>query len=243
MRADQLLVEQGLAESRERARRLVMAGQVRLGSRVLVKPATLVDAHADLRVAESERYVSRGAYKLEAALREFAIDVTGLRCLDVGASTGGFTDCLLQHGAATVLAVDVGKAQLHQRLREDSRVTLLDHTNARDLPALPPLDLFAADVSFISVRKVLPSLAHRLAASTPGVVLLKPQFEVEPARIARGGIVRDTAARAEVAETLRDWLAAEGWTLHEIIDCPLAGGDGNVEFLAYVSTPREKKPC
>lgn len=220
-----------------------MAGQVRAGDRVLIKPATLLDAEQPLEVLRPPRYVSRGGLKLEAALREFDVDITGLRCLDVGASTGGFTDCLLQHGAASVLAVDVGRAQLHQRLREDARVTLIDHTNARDLPELPPIDFFAVDVSFISVRKVLPSIALRLPPATPGVVLLKPQFEVVPAEVPRGGVIRDTEVRQRVAGGLRTWLGDEGWELHNLIDCPVAGSDGNVEFLVHLSTPNESPRC
>ena len=154
-----------------------MAGRARSGTLTLVKPATMLDEGAPLDLSEVDPYVSRGGRKLEAALDTFGVDVTRLRCLDVGASTGGFTDCLLQRGAASVFAVDVGRGQLHQRLREDARVTVMERTNARALPELPPLDLFVADVSFISLRKVLPSVASRLPARAPGVVLLKPQFE------------------------------------------------------------------
>ena len=220
-----------------------MAGQVRAGGHVLVKPATMVDPAAPLDVLEPERYVSRGGYKLEAALREFAIELDGRRCLDVGASTGGFTDCMLQHGAASVLAVDVGRAQLHQRLREDPRVTLWGHTNARDMPALTPLDFFAIDLSFISVRKVLPALHAGLREPCEGIVLLKPQFELAPANIPAGGVIRDAELRMSVAESFRSWLTGEHWRLHHLIDCPVSGGDGNVEFLAHVETPREQAAC
>jgi 23S rRNA (cytidine1920-2'-O)/16S rRNA (cytidine1409-2'-O)-methyltransferase len=220
-----------------------MAGQVRSGSRVLVKPATLMDESDPLEVLEPEPYVSRGGLKLEAALREFNVDVTGLRCLDVGASTGGFTDCLLQHGAASVVAVDVGRAQLHKKLREDPRVTFLENTNARDLPELPPLDFFVVDVSFISLQKVLPSIAWRLPPATPGIVLLKPQFELAPALVPRGGVIRDAEVRASVARSFADWLTSRRWTRHGIVDSPVAGGDGNVEFLVAVATPAEKPPC
>lgn len=244
VRVDQLLVDRGLVESRERARRLVMAGQVRSGTTLFVKPATMVDAGAPLEVLQPERYVSRGGYKLEAALDAFGIDVAGRRCMDVGASTGGFTDCLLQRGAASVLAVDVGKAQLHQRLREDPRVTLMDHTNARDLPELPPIDFFAIDVSFISVRKVLPALAGRVPPGTEGVVLLKPQFELARSSVPRGGVIRDEAVRSSVATDFRAWCSREGWTAYDLIDCPLAGGDGNVEFLVHVASPHATvSPC
>lgn len=238
VRADVLLVQRGLAETRERAQRLIMAGQARSGTSVLVKPATLLDDAAPLELVQRARYVSRGGEKLEAALTAFSIDVSGRRCLDVGASTGGFTDCLLQHGAMSVLAVDVGRAQLHQRLREDPRVTLLEHTNARDLPVLPPgLSFFAADVSFISLRKVLPSVASRLDAGVEGVVLLKPQFEAGRASVPRGGVVRDPAVRAQILDEFSAWLASEGWACFASIDCPVTGGDGNVEFLVHVRTP------
>jgi 23S rRNA (cytidine1920-2'-O)/16S rRNA (cytidine1409-2'-O)-methyltransferase len=237
IRADQLLVARGLAESRERAQRLIMAGRARVGTVVLVKPATMLAEDAPIELTEPERYVSRGGLKLEAALAAFAIDPAGLRCLDLGASTGGFTDCLLQHGAATVLAVDVGRAQLHQRLRNDPRVTLLEGTNARDLPELPPLDFFVADLSFISLRKVLPSAAARLAAGTPGVALLKPQFEAGPADVPRGGVIRDAAVRERVLEAFTAWARSEGWHVLGVIECPVRGSDGNVEYLVHLQSP------
>lgn len=242
VRADILLVERGLAESREGAQRLILAGRARAGTLRLVKPSQLVAADAALSVSEPERYVSRGGHKLEAALTAFAADVTGLRCLDLGASTGGFTDCLLQHGAASVLAVDVGRAQLHQRLREDPRVTLLGGTNARDLPGLPPIDFFVADLSFISLQKVLPSVAARMAPGTPGVVLLKPQFEAGPAEVPRGGVIRDAAVRERVRAGFAAWAQGEGWRVGRTIESPITGGDGNIEFLVELATPGVN-PC
>ncbi|MEZ4493578.1 MAG: TlyA family RNA methyltransferase [Dehalococcoidia bacterium] len=237
IRADLLLVERGLAASREQAQRLIMAGRARVGTRTLVKPAELVDRESPLELTEPERYVSRGGHKLEAALDAFAIDVTGLACLDLGASTGGFTDCLLQRGAKSVLCVDVGRAQLHDRLRNDTRVTLLEGTNARALPELPPVDFFVADLSFISIRRVLPSVAHRVAARTPGVVLLKPQFEAGPANVSRGGIVRDEAVRARVLAEFVEWAGQEGWLVKGSMDSPVPGARGNVEFLIWLVTP------
>ncbi len=237
VRADVLLVERGLAESREGAQRLIMAGRARAGTAKLVKPSQLLALDADVSVSEPERYVSRGGHKLEAALSAFNIDVSGLRCLDLGASTGGFTDCLLQHGAASVFAVDVGRAQLHQRLREDPRVTLFDGTNARNLPGLPPIDFFVADLSFISLRKVLPSLASRVAPGTPGVVLLKPQFEAGPADVPRGGVIRNPAVRERVRDAFAAWARGESWTVGRIIESPVAGGDGNIEYLVELATP------
>lgn len=237
IRADLLLVERGLVETRERARQLILAGRAHSGTLRLVKPSQLLDPAAEIAIEEPPRYVSRGGTKLEAALREFAIDLTDLRAMDLGASTGGFTDCLLQHGAATVLAVDVGRAQLHQRLREDPRVTLLEGTNARDLPEVSPVDLFVADLSFISLTKVLPAVASRLAPGTPGVVLLKPQFEAGPASVPRGGVIRDEGVLTAVVDGFRAWCSGAGWEICGMIPSPIRGGDGNTEFLVHVRTP------
>lgn len=239
MRADVLLVQRGLAETRERARRLIMAGRARVGTETLVKPATLLDESAPIELLATERYVSRGGQKLEAALATFEVDPTGLACLDLGASTGGFSDCLLQHGAASVLAVDVGRAQLHQKLRDDPRVTLLEGVNARSLPLLPRVDFFVADVSFISLRKVLPSVAERVPPGTRGVVLLKPQFEAGPADVPRGGVIRDATVRERVLEEFVGWLASEGWKLLGTVECPVRGGEGNVEYLVHLETALE----
>ncbi|MXW26021.1 MAG: TlyA family RNA methyltransferase [Dehalococcoidia bacterium] len=244
VRADQLLVHRGLAESRESARRLIMAGRARSGTLTLVKPATMLDEGAPLDLSEVEPYVSRGGRKLEAALDAFGIDPAGLRCLDVGASTGGFTDCLLQRCAASVVAVDVGRGQLHQRLREDPRVTCMERTNARDLPELPLLDFFVADVSFISLRKVLPSVASRLPVRTPGVVLLKPQFEAGPADVPRGGVVRDETIRTRVLDGFRQWALAGGWDVLDSADCAITGDRGNREIVVHLRTPaRREPPC
>jgi 23S rRNA (cytidine1920-2'-O)/16S rRNA (cytidine1409-2'-O)-methyltransferase len=237
VRADVLLVARGLAETRERARRLIMAGRARVGTETLVKPATLLDPEALIELTEPERYVSRGGYKLEGALHTFQVDVAGLRCLDLGASTGGFTDCLLQHGAQSVLAVDVGRAQLHQSLREDVRVTLLEGTNARELPPLPAVDFFVADLSFISLRKVLPSVRSRVAPATMGVVLLKPQFEAGRESVPRGGVIRDVAVQDRVRDEFTAWAQAAGWAVLGVIASPLKGGDGNIEYLVHLRTP------
>lgn len=243
VRADVLLVERGLAETRERARQLIMAGRARVGTLTLVKPAQLLDSAAEIEVSEPERYVSRGGYKLEGALDAFRINVASLRCMDLGASTGGFTDCLLQRGAASVLAVDVGRAQLHQRLREDPRVTLLEGTNARELPELPPIDFFVADLSFISLEKVLPSVAGRVAPGTPGVVLLKPQFEAGPSDVPRGGVIKDETVLQRVRDGFAAWLTSGGWELYGIIPSPIRGGDGNTEYLVHLRTPNGAVPC
>jgi 23S rRNA (cytidine1920-2'-O)/16S rRNA (cytidine1409-2'-O)-methyltransferase len=238
VRADLLMVQRGLAETRERAQRLIMAGQARVGTLRLVKAATMLDESAEIVVDQPERFVSRGGLKLQAALDAFAIDLTGRACLDVGASTGGFTDCMLQAGAATVLAVDVGRAQLHQKLREDGRVTLREGINARNLPELPAaISFFAADLSFISLRKVLPSLAARLSPGTEGVVLLKPQFEAGPADVPRGGVIRDPAVRERVLREFLAFAEDEGWTVEGALECPVHGGDGNIEHLLHVRSP------
>lgn len=245
LRVDVVMVERGIADTREQAQRLVLAGRVRSGTLVFVKPSQTIQPDAPLSVTEPERYVSRGGLKLEAALQEFTIDPTGLLCLDLGASTGGFTDCLLQHGAAHVLAVDVGRAQLHQRLRDDPRVTLMEGTNARDLPELPlkgdvPISLFVADLSFISLRKVLPSVAHRSKPGTRGVVLLKPQFEAGPKEVPRGGVIRDDRVLQRVREEFTAWLEGEGWRLYGMIASPIRGGDGNTEYLVHLRTPADE---
>jgi 23S rRNA (cytidine1920-2'-O)/16S rRNA (cytidine1409-2'-O)-methyltransferase len=242
-RADVLLVERGLADSRERAQRLIMAGKARVGTTTLVKPSAMLDADTEIELVEPERYVSRGGYKLEAALDAFGIDVTALRCLDIGASTGGFSDCLLQRGAASVLAIDVGRAQLHQRLRDDPRVTLLEGTNARDLPPLPPLDLFVGDLSFISLRVVLPAVARRLAPGTPGIVLFKPQFEAGRAQVPSGGVIRDEPTRARVLAEFVEWAEAAGWQPRPPLESPVKGGSGNVEYLLAIRVPMPAEPA
>ncbi len=217
-----------------------MAGRASVGTTTLVKPATLLDETAAIAVSEPEKYVSRGGLKLEAALDAFGLDVAGFRCLDIGASTGGFSDCLLQRGAASVLAVDVGRAQLHQKLREDDRVTLLEGVNARSLPELSPVDFFVADVSFISLRKVLPSVAERIKPDTPGVVLLKPQFEAGPRDVPRGGVIRDESIRERVLREFHAWGEVARWQIHRAVDCPLSGARGNVEFLVSLSAPKSE---
>lgn len=235
------MVQLGLAESRERARTLIMAGRARVGTTVLVKPATMLDESTAMELIAPERFVSRGGHKLEGALESFAIDVTGLACMDLGASTGGFTDCLLQHGAASVLAVDVGRAQLHAKLRDDPRVTLLEGTNARDLPKLPTdIRFFVADLSFISLRKVLPSVEIHVAPDVAGVVLFKPQFEAGRADVPRTGVIKDEELRARLIAEFQEWLAEAGWQVRGMIESPIRGGEGNVEYLVYLATPARR---
>ena len=240
VRADQLLADLGLAESRERAKRLIMAGQVfeeKNGTRVPVdKPGQLLAAHCQLYIKESERFVSRGAYKLLTALTHFSLDVSGFVVLDAGASTGGFTDCLLQHGAARVYAVDVGYGQLHPRLRGDSRVVCLERVNLRLAPPelIPePVDLVVADVSFISLKMILPPCLQWLKPGGHIVALIKPQFELGPAGTDRG-VVRDEADRQRAVDDVlafaRDTLGLEALG---VVPAQIKGPKGNQEYLAY----------
>jgi 23S rRNA (cytidine1920-2'-O)/16S rRNA (cytidine1409-2'-O)-methyltransferase len=235
-RLDVELVERGLAESREQAQRLILAGEVWVEGQRWDKASRVCAASAAIEVRGAERYVSRGGFKLEGALNGFPLDVTGLRCLDLGASTGGFTDCLLQHGAREVVAVDVGHGQLHWRLRQDPRVRVYEGLNARDLSGLAdekskPFDLAVADVSFISLRLVLPPAFDLLSSGGRVCALIKPQFEAGRAEVGRGGIVRDIAVRERVVRDLHAWAADFPVRTLGTIPSPIAGRDGNEEFL------------
>jgi 23S rRNA (cytidine1920-2'-O)/16S rRNA (cytidine1409-2'-O)-methyltransferase len=235
-RVDQLLVERGLAESRARAQALVMAGLVFSGEKRIDKPSVALAAEAPLSVkGKPHPWVSRGGVKLAHALEHFEIDPAGAVCLDVGASTGGFTDVLLAKGAAKVYAVDVGHGQLDWSLRQDKRVVVLERTNARHLERerVPePIDLVVCDASFIGLRTILPAPLALAKAQATLVALIKPQFEAGPDKVGKGGIVRDEAVRAEVCETIRAWLAAQpGWRVLGIAASPIEGAEGNKEFL------------
>lgn len=235
-RLDVLLTERGLAASREQSRRLIMAGAVVVNDQRVDKPGALVNADASLRIKDEarSRYVSRGGYKLEAALHAFALDVTGVVALDVGASTGGFTDCLLQHGAAKVFAVDVGYGQLAWSLRQDTRVVNLERHNIRTLEreALDEVPSLAViDASFISLTLVLPKVLTLIASRGIVIALLKPQFEVGKGRVGKGGVVRDPALHAEVVQRLHTQAETWGVEVKGVIDSPLLGPKGNKEFL------------
>lgn len=238
-RLDKLLVERGLVPSRERAHALILAGRVLADEQKVEKPGHPVPETAAIRLLGDDlRYVSRGALKLEAALRHWNVDLTGKFCLDVGASTGGFTDCMLQHGAARVLAVDTGYGQIAEKLRRDSRVTLMERTNARkiapgDLPA--GIGFFAMDVSFISATLVLPPIITAIGGHTPleAVVLVKPQFEVGREAVGKGGIVRDATAHQAAIDRVRSCVEQLGGTSIEVIDSPIHGAEGNKEFLIH----------
>ena len=242
-RADQLVCEQGLAETRERAERLVMAGLVRGGAdgreTAVDKPGQMFPAGTVFVVEQGERYVSRGGGKLETAIEAFGLDVTGMVALDAGASTGGFTDCLLQHGAAKVYAVDVGTAQLHEKLRADARVVSMEQVNLRLAPRdlLPePVDIVVADVSFISLTKVLPACVRFLKPGGLVAVLVKPQFELSPDKVGRGGVVREEAHRQEAIARVTEFARQELGLAHRgVVPSKVKGPKGNQEYMAVFS--------
>lgn len=238
VRVDALLVAQNLCDSREQAKRLILAGEVSCGTERVNKPSEKYAEDADLRVKERPRYVGRGGLKLEGALKDFAIDVTGLVGIDVGSSTGGFTDCLLQHGAAKVHAIDVGTNQLVYKLRTDPRVIVKEQFNARELSLEvtgEPVDIAVMDLSFISLTKVLPAVDTVLKPGARIVPLIKPQFELQREQIGKGGIVREPALHREAVDKIRDFVTNElGWTWLLEIESPIKGTDGNTEFLAHL---------
>ncbi len=236
-RIDKLLFERGLAESRSKAQALVMAGVVLVDEKRVEKPSESFAAEAVIRIkgdSPEARYVSRGGLKLEAALREFEVDPTGFVCLDIGASTGGFTDCLLQHGAASVVAVDSGTNQIVWKLREDDRVDVREQKNARELrPAdfETLFDLIVIDVSFISVTKIIPILTPLLNEAGRVIILIKPQFEVGKGEVGKGGIVREPEKHQRVIEEVNASAASCGFLVKGLIDSPITGAEGNKEFL------------
>jgi 23S rRNA (cytidine1920-2'-O)/16S rRNA (cytidine1409-2'-O)-methyltransferase len=244
VRLDKLLLERGITTSRERAQALILAGKVLVDDQKIEKSGAAVDSSVAIRLlGEDLKYVSRGGLKLEKALDHWQIEVAGKVCMDVGASTGGFTDCLLQRGAARVIAIDTGHGQIDFRIRQDARVRLLEKTNARYLTQAQVgevVDLIVMDVSFISATLVLPAV---IAASLPEpaagrtgrkiVVLVKPQFEAGREQVGKGGIVRDPAVQAAAVEKVRGALLAQGCTRTDEIESPILGGEGNREFLLY----------
>lgn len=252
-RLDTTLVERVLAQSRQRAQALIMAGKVLVNQQPADKPGTMVSSEDEITVrGEDMPYVSRGGLKLERALEYFAIDVSGRVCLDVGASTGGFTDCLLQHGAEKVFSVDVGYGQLAWKLRQDSRVVVIERTNIRHMSAdrIPePVDLVTIDTSFISLRIVIPAILKFMADSAGIIALIKPQFEVGKGRVGKGGVVRDPELHREVNERLCDFFLQAGLVSRGIIPSPILGPKGNREFITYllpnpssggIKTPEQK---
>ena len=237
-RLDALLFNRGLCDSREQGKRLVLAGEVKVGGHVVDKPAERFGEDAVVEIKEKPRFVGRGGLKLEGALEHFGIDVTGWTCLDVGASTGGFTDCLLQRGAVKVHAIDVGTNQLVWKLRNDPRVVSREKFNARNLQESDlgeKVRLAVMDLSFISLTKVLPSVFGVLEEEGEVVCLIKPQFELEREDVGRGGIVRDATLRTRAVEKIRNFVVSEhGRKWHGVIPASIAGMDGNQEFLARI---------
>ncbi|MCP4543208.1 MAG: TlyA family RNA methyltransferase [Chloroflexi bacterium] len=233
-RLDVLLVERGLAESRNRAQRLIRAGEVRVAGQVSDKPGTQMVTDVEITVQARPRFVSRGGKKLEAALMHFQLDVSDAVAADVGASTGGFTDCLLQHGARQVYAIDVGYGQLAWRLRNDPRIVVMERTNARHLESLPEqVDLVTVDVSFISLELILPMAVRWLHPDGQVVALIKPQFEAGRRNVGKGGVVRDPAVHRSVLERVLSIAIELDLELGGLIPSPLRGPAGNVEFLGW----------
>src|SRR5574341_328436 len=260
MRLDNLLVERGLAESRAKAQALIMAGQVRVDGQTALKPATAIESDAALTVNSGPRYVSRGGEKLEVALEAFHINVRGRVCADVGASTGGFTDCLLQRGAAKVYAMDVGKGVLHWKLRNDPRVVVMEETNARFVESLPePVLLVTIDASFISLKILLPVVKKWLAPLAPSghspqirriwgepeggiIALVKPQFEAGKKDASRGkGVIRDPEIHRQILLDVLASAQSEGFGINGLIKSPLLGPKGNTEFLVWLGVEGEAK--
>jgi 23S rRNA (cytidine1920-2'-O)/16S rRNA (cytidine1409-2'-O)-methyltransferase len=238
IRLDVLLVERGLADSRAKAQALIMAGQVRVNDQVALKPATATDTKSALKVDSGPRFVSRGGEKLEGALDTFAIDVKGFVCADVGSSTGGFTDCMLQRGATKVYAIDVGKGILHWKLRNDRRVVVMEQMNARFLESLPePVSMITVDASFISLKVLLPTIKKWVSENTQLLCLIKPQFEAGKKDVSRGdGVIRNPEIHKQVLLDVLNYAKAEGFGLRGLVKSTLLGPKGNVEFLLWMDT-------
>lgn len=237
-RIDTLLVTRGLVDSREKARVMVMEGAVAADDRTIVKPNTLVREDAEVRLLQSRPFVGRGGIKLAGALDEFRLDVSSLVVVDVGASTGGFTDCLLKRGASKVYAVDVGYGQLDYSLRQDSRVVVMERVNARYPFTLPELaDLATLDVSFISLEKVVPAVADVVRGSGRLIALVKPQFEAGRRQVGKGGLVKDPLVHAAVLGRFICWAVDLGFGLEGLVASPIFGADGNREFFVLLRKP------
>lgn len=237
-RLDVCLVDKNLAPTRQRAQALILAGRVLVNHEPANKPGIRVSNDDTIRIKGIDMpYVSRGGIKLAQALTQYRIDVSGLRCMDVGASTGGFTDCLLQNGAAHVVAVDVGYGQIAWKLRQNPRVTVLERSNIRYLTVetVPdPVDLVVIDVSFISLKIVIPAIKKFLKARAGVIALIKPQFEVGRHRVGKGGVVKDPALHAEVKQSLTQFVETIGFRVEDVVPSPITGPKGNIEFLCYM---------
>ncbi len=236
-RLDAALLAKKLAPTRQRAQALILAGKVLVNREPMTKPGLRISEHDDIIIRGTDMpYVSRGGIKLAEALKQFQIDAAGRRCMDIGASTGGFTDCLLQHGAAHVTAVDVGYGQIAWKLRQDPRVTILERTNIRylTLEKVPlPVDLAVIDVSFISLKIVVPAARKFLKTDAIVIALIKPQFEVGRDRLGKGGIVKNSALHGEITQSLAQFFETSGFRVHDIIPSPITGTKGNKEFLCH----------
>lgn len=240
MRIDQLLVARGLFDTRSRARAAIEAGRVKADGRVVAKPSEQIAEEAEIEAEPAHRWVGRGALKLDHALTVWPVAIEGRVVLDVGASTGGFTEVCLERGAAKVFAVDVGFGQMHDRVAADPRVVNLERTDARDLtrdliPEAP--SVIVCDASFISLSKVLPAALDLAAPGADLVTLVKPQFEADGPGAGKKGVVKNPAAHAAAVERVRDWLEALGWAVQATTESPITGGDGNVEFLLWANQP------
>ncbi len=234
-RLDRLLVDRQLAPTRSKAAAMIMAGEVKVNDRLVDKPGAMIQFDATIKLKPKPRYVGRGGLKLEAALQAFDIDPVGKVCADVGASTGGFTDCLLQHGAAKVYAIDVGSGIIDYRLRIDDRIILLENTNARHLDRLPEQpDLVVIDVSFISLRLIFPAIKRWIETGADIVALVKPQFEAGKSDVGKGGIVRDLAVHRRVLTAIVDFAATLGLIPVDTTRSPITGAKGNIEYLLWL---------
>lgn len=244
-RLDVLVHQRGLAPSREMARRYIMAGEVKIDGEVHTKPGMKVPVESDIEVIEQQKYVSRGGYKLETALDEFSVDVAGRVCADVGASTGGFTDLLLQRGAQRVYAIDVGYGQLAMKLRQDDRVINMERTNARHLEVLDePVSLVVIDASFISLQLLLPAIKDWLTPQAEIIPLIKPQFEAGKKEVSRGrGVIKDSDVHRDVLYDTLSSIQEMGFAIHDLVQSDVTGPKGNIEFLAWLSVGHHDLPC
>lgn len=242
-RLDKMLVERGLSATRSQAKALIMAGEVLVDGQRVDKPGTAIAADAALELIAPMPYVGRGGFKLAGALEQFDLNVAGRICADVGACTGGFTDVLLQNGAARVFAIDVGYGQLDWKLRQDPRVTVLERTNARYLESLPEkVNFVCIDVSFISLKLILPAVEKWLKDEADIVALIKPQFEAGRTQVGKGGIVKDPAVHRQVVEDLLAWSAERDLQPRGLVRSAIQGADGNIEFLVWLSPGRDAEP-
>ena len=236
-RLDIALVHRGMVKTREQARQLIKTGKVQARGQITTKPALKIHNEDSVILLEQLPYVGRGGLKLEEALKRFSIHVNGIIALDVGASTGGFTDCLLQHGASFIYAVDVGHNQLSPKILSDPHVKAFEHTDIRKLKSLPqPVDLVVIDVSFISLRLVLPEVIRFLKPGTGRIIaLIKPQFEAGPGSVNKKGIIKNHDLREKTVQELLRWIQEQGWSVLNLIPSPIRGGDGNIEYLVYLT--------